>query len=141
MELNKRDELKKFIRAQKEAIYTQKRFENLSNFYLYNPNYREKNPMFYLHNHPDHVQPVKLSKSFASYHRYDILYKMQEVARQLDYIVVPAPCFHWRRRKKFRETFPNFAAGNNDYIMLPESALNDNERRTYIDYLRNLDWH
>lgn len=141
-----RNELKKFIQQQKEAVYLHPVYQDLfqAPFFLFDPDYRKKNPSTYIYM-SDHtgaqLHKVKLAKSFAAYNKYDILCKMQEVAKQLHSIIVPVRLLHWRRRQRFEKQYPHFQAAEYSYLMLPPDALNDKEKRAYIDYIRSLEWN
>lgn len=139
-----RQELKDMILQRKLRIYNHDYYQNLSDHFLYNPDYKKKDPRQYIFLHSrarNTLQPIRISKSISIFLEQEILYKMDQVARQLNYIVVPAAIFHWRRRQKLRDVFPSFVAGVLTYIMLPEEKLNTAERHKFIDHIRTLDWH
>jgi len=141
-----RDDLKNFLKEKKERIYQDPQYTDFSqiNFFLFDPDYKTKNPTAFIYQSGQtgaQLHPVKLAKSFATYNKYDILCKMQNIAKQLGHIVVPVRLLHWRRRQRLEKTYPHFQAAEHSYLMLPPSVLNEKERRTYIDYIRGLDWN
>ena len=135
---------KEFVRERQMKIYNHPSYQNLSNHFLYNPDFEKKDPRQYIYLHSrvgNTLQPVRISKSISIFLEQQILHKMDQVARSLNYMVVPASIFNWQRRAKFKEKYPNFFASSQLYFMLPENDLNQNERYKFIDHLRSLDWH
>lgn len=140
-----RDDLKNFVKEKKERIYQDPQYTDFSKitFFLFDPDYKTKNPTAFIYHFGQtgaQLHPVKLAKSFAAYNKHDILCKMQTIATQMQYIIVPVRLLHWRQR--FEKTYPHFQVAEYSYLMLPPDILNEKERRTYIDHIiRGLDWN
>lgn len=141
-----RNELKEFLKEKKEQIYRHPAYTDFleTTFFLFDPSYKTKNPTAFIYTSGQtgaQLHATKLAKSFAAYNKNDILCKMQEIAKQMCYIVVPVRLLHWRRRQRLEKIYPVFQAAEYSYLMLPQSELNEKERRSYIDYIRELDWN
>lgn len=72
----------------------------------------------------------KKMQTFLFYHSLDVA---EQMARLMDYILLPAACIHWRRARDLGAK-RRVQVGRNIFYLVKQSELNKNEINKLIDY-------
>lgn len=94
---------------------------------------KDKDPRALLYHYPS-LPIVKYAKLMQVYMHNAMLQVAQEIADNLDYILVPARCMHWERVKKIGSG-RRVRVGRHNFYLLKEKEMTKAEIRKLLLYM------